>query len=188
MQIEVTEIPDVKLFKPRCHRDGRGFFVETFRQNTVAQAVGHDVVFVQDNHSLSADAHTVRALHYQRPPHAQGKLVRCTHGSIRDAVVDARVGSPTYGQHVKVILSAENMHQLWVPEGFLHGFVTLVADTEVQYKCTDYYDPECDGSVRWDDPGLGIDWGVDADTAILSDKDRKAPGWAQFVSTFAAMG
>lgn len=185
MQVEDTQIPEVKLFKPRCHKDGRGFFVETFRQNVFAGAVGRDIAFVQDNHSLSAEKYTVRALHYQRPPHAQGKLVRCSRGSIVDVAVDARKGSATFGQHVKLILSADNMHQLWVPEGFLHGFVTLEPDTEVQYKCTDYYDRDCDGSVRWDDPALGVDWGFDPSLAVLSDKDMAAPGWGEFDSPFA---
>lgn len=184
MQIEDTAIPEVKLVTPNCHRDDRGFFLETFRQKVMDEAAGREIVFVQDNHSLSSRPFTVRALHYQRPPHAQGKLVRCTRGSIADVAVDARVGSPTYGRHVKVILSADNMQQLWVPDGFLHGFVTLEPDTEVQYKCTDYYDRDCDGSVRWDDPALGIDWGFDPARAVLSDKDKSAPGWDVFDNPF----
>jgi len=139
---------------------------------------------VQENHSLSQHAYTVRGLHFQRPPFAQGKLVRCSRGSIIDVAVDVRVGSSTYGKHVKAELSAENNAQLWVPEGFLHGFVTLEKDTEVQYKCTNYYSPECDGTILWNDPILAIDWTVRSYQACLSDKDKAAQGFSSFQSPF----
>jgi dTDP-4-dehydrorhamnose 3,5-epimerase len=137
---------------------------------------------VQDNHSFSAEVGTLRGLHYQRPPRAQDKLVRCTRGAIFDVAVDFRAGSATYGKWVGVDLTAENGRQLLVPKGFLHGFVTRVADTEVQYKCTDVYAPDCDGAVRWDDPDIGIDWGVSA--PVLSVKDAAAPLLRDVTSPF----
>lgn len=149
----------------------------------MAQA-GLDLNFVQDNQSMSAEAGTLRGLHYQRPPHAQDKLVRCTKGAIFDVAVDVRKGSASYGQWVGVDLTAENGHQLLIPKGFLHGFVTRLPNTEVQYKCTDVYAPDCDGGIRWDDPSIGIDWGLTA-APILSDKDRAAPLLADFVTPFA---
>lgn len=144
-------------------------------------AVGMAFDFVQDNHSLSREAGTIRGLHFQAPPHAQDKLVRCTRGAILDVAVDIRVGSPTYGQWVKIELTATNGHQLLIPRGFLHGFVTLQPDSEVQYKCSDYYAPECDGSVRWD--SLGIDWGL-TDAPVLSAKDATAMPFPDFQSPF----
>ena len=142
-----------------------------------------DVTFVQDNMSLSTDAGTVRALHYQSPPRAQGKLVGVVRGAVRDVAVDARRGSPTYGQHIEVELSADTGAQLWVPEGFLHGFATLLPDTVLAYKVTDTYAPDCDGAVAWDDPELGIDWGLRG-PAIVSGRDRAAPRWADWESPF----
>ena len=140
--------------------------------------------FVQDNHSLSAQTNTVRGLHFQSPPHAQAKLVRCGRGRLLDVAVDIRKGSPTFGQWVAEELSFENGKQLLIPHGFLHGFVTLEPDTEIIYKCDDYYAPECDGAVRFDDPDLGIDWGIDPNKAILSDKDANAPFLKDFDSPF----
>lgn len=170
----------VRLLTPRRFGDARGWFSETWNKRSLAEA-GIDVEFVQDNHSMSATIGTLRGLHYQAPPDAQDKLVRCTQGVIFDVAVDARAGSPTYGQWVGYELSAENGAQLYVPKGFLHGFVTRSENAEVQYKCTDYYAPEADGGVRWD--SLGIDWGLTGDP-VLSDKDRDAPAFADWISPF----
>jgi len=184
MNIQPLEIFDVKLITPKRFGDERGFFMETFRQDSFNESVGQNVTFVQDNHSLSTSANTLRGLHFQAPPHAQGKLVRCIRGSITDVAVDARKTSPSYGHHVSVKLSAENAQQLWVPKGFLHGFVTLEPHTEVVYKVTDYYSPECDGNVLWNDPDLAIDWGISEDSVVLSGKDAKAPTFNAFTTPF----
>ncbi|MGB3455678.1 MAG: dTDP-4-dehydrorhamnose 3,5-epimerase [Litorimonas sp.] len=184
MDIRRFDIDGPVLFAPRRFEDERGYFSETFRQSVFDEAVGTPVRFVQDNQSLSQRAGTVRGLHFQSPPHAQGKLVRCTAGAVMDVAVDVRRGSPTYGQHVRAELNAQTGHQLWVPEGFLHGFATLSDDAVVQYKCTDYYDKPCDGNVSWDDPDLGIDWGLGGRAAILSDKDAAAPRFADFDTPF----
>lgn len=146
------------------------------------EQAGFDFDFVQDNHSVSTEVGTLRGLHFQSPPHAQAKLVRCGRGCLLDVAVDARKGSPTYGVHVAVELSAENGLQLLIPEGFLHGFITRAPETEVIYKCSDYYAPECDGAVRWD--SCGIDWGVNV-IPKLSPKDDAAPKFADFDSPFA---
>ena len=183
MDITETAIPAVKRLSPRRFADARGFFAETWNAARMA-AAGLAVDFVQDNHSYSAAVGTVRGLHYQRPPHAQGKLVRVARGRIRDVAVDVRRGSPTYGRWVAEELSAENGAQLWVPRGFLHGFVTLEPDTEVLYKVDDYYAAECDGAVRFDDPVLAIDWGIDPAEAVLSAKDAAAPFFKDFASPF----
>ncbi|MHC0055471.1 dTDP-4-dehydrorhamnose 3,5-epimerase [Actibacterium sp. D379-3] len=185
MKIETTSLPGVMLLTPRRFGDARGFFSESWNRRTLAEA-GLDLPdFVQDNHSMSAQAGTVRGLHFQSPPHAQGKLVRCGRGAIYDVAVDIRRGSPTYGQWVGAELSFENGVQLWIPAGFLHGFLTLTDDAEIVYKCTDHYAPDCDGAVRWD--SAGIDWpevaGVEA--PLLSDKDAAAPALADFDSPFA---
>lgn len=183
MKVEPTAILDVKLIKPTVHRDDRGFFCETFSARALREG-GIDGNFVQDNHSLSVTKGVVRGLHFQTPPHAQGKLVRVTRGSIVDVAVDIRLGSPTFGQHVTEILSAENFHQLWVPAGFAHGFCTLEANTEVVYKVTSYYAPECDRGLAWDDPDLAIDWKITASDAVLSDKDKKHPRLADLDPAF----
>lgn len=180
MQIETTALQGVLILTPRRFGDARGWFCETFNAGRMAEA-GIDIGFVQDNHSFSAAKGTLRGLHYQNPPHAQDKLVRCSRGAILDVAVDARVGSASYGQWVGVELTAENGRQLLVPKGFLHGFVTLTDDTEVQYKCSDVYAPDCDGGVRWD--SLGIDWGVT--DPVLSDKDKVAPAFDAWQSPFA---
>ena len=148
---------------------------------------GLDYDFVQDNHSMSAQVGTVRGLHFQAPPHAQAKLVRCGRGVLFDVAVDIRKGSPTFGQWVGYELSFDNGRQLLIPEGFLHGFATRTPDTEIIYKCSDYYAPECDGAVRFDCPDLGIDWGLSGD-AILSEKDAAAPVMADFDSPFVWEG
>lgn len=172
MLVEPTALPDVLALTPRRFGDARGWFTETWSAAAMA-AAGLDLPWVQDNHSFSAAKGTLRGLHYQSPPRAQDKLVRCSRGAILDVAVDIRRGSPSYGRWVGVELSAENGRQLFVPKGFLHGFLTLTDDVEVQYKCSDIYSPSHDGAVRWDDPEIGIDWGLTA--PILSDKDAKAP-------------
>jgi len=174
MLVEDLGIREVKRITPRVHRDPRGFFSETFAARLLEEA-GLPSTFVQDNHSLSSSKGVVRGLHYQTEPRAQGKLVRVTRGAILDVAVDIRHGSPTFGQHVAVVLSAENWAQLWVPVGFAHGFCTLEDNTEVQYKVTEYYAPECDRGILWNDPALDIVWPVTGTEAILSDKDRDHP-------------
>jgi dTDP-4-dehydrorhamnose 3,5-epimerase len=181
MQIDTTALPDVLILTPRRFGDARGWFVESWNARRMAEA-GLDLPWVQDNHSFSAAKGTLRGLHFQSPPRAQDKLVRCTRGAILDVAVDIRAGAPTYGNWVAVELSADNGRQLFVPKGFLHGFVTLMDNTEVQYKCTDLYAPENDGAVRWDDPALGIDWGVTV--PVLSDKDARAPLLADIGTPF----
>ena len=187
MQIEETALPGVLILTPRRFGDERGYFSEVWNRDTL-RAKGIDIDFVQDNHSLSRPSGTVRGLHYQSPPHAQDKLVRCGAGLVFDVAVDARAGSPTYGKWVGVELSAENGRQLFIPKGFLHGFVTRAPNSELLYKCSDVYAPACDGAVRFDDPDLAIDWGIDPAAAILSEKDRKAPGFAAFQSPFRYEG
>ena len=174
MDVRPLDIPDVKVITPRIFRDARGFFSETF---SVQRLAGAGIVdpFVQDNHSLSVEKGVVRGLHFQIAPKAQDKLVRVVRGAILDVAVDIRWGSPTYGRHVLAVLSAENWAQMWVPKGFAHGFCTLEENTEVVYKTTEYYAPEHDRGLRWDDPALGIEWPVLGDAAVLSDKDRKQP-------------
>ncbi|WP_435165296.1 dTDP-4-dehydrorhamnose 3,5-epimerase [Falsirhodobacter sp. 1013] len=183
MQIEPTSLPGVLLLTPRRFGDSRGFFSESWNRRTLMQSGVDLPEFVQDNHSMSAKAGTVRGLHFQSPPHAQGKLVRCGRGSLFDVAVDIRIGSPTYGQWTGAELSFENGKQLWIPAGFLHGFATLTDDTEICYKCTDHYAPECDGAVRWD--SAGIDWPLPAGVIpLLSDKDAAAQSLADFKSPF----
>ncbi|WBU63265.1 dTDP-4-dehydrorhamnose 3,5-epimerase [Paracoccus aerodenitrificans] len=180
MQIETTPLPGVLLLTPRRHGDARGFFSESWNRKTLEDAGVTLPEFVQDNHSLSSAAGTIRGLHYQSPPKAQGKLVRCGRGALYDVAVDARKGSPTYGRWFGAELSFENGRQLWIPAGFLHGFATYEPDTEIVYKCTDHYSAEHDGAVRWD--SLGIDWGVE--NPILSEKDRNAPAFVQWETPF----
>lgn len=181
MQIEPASLPEVLILTPRRYADARGWFSETWNAARMAEA-GFDLPWVQDNHSFSARKGTVRGLHFQSPPRAQDKLVRCSRGAILDVAVDFRAGSPRFAQWVGVELSAGNGRQLLVPKGFLHGFVTLTDDSEVQYKCSDLYSPEHDGAVRWNDPAIGIDWAADA--PILSDKDANAPLLANVASPF----
>jgi len=181
MHIEQTSLPGVVILTPARHGDARGFFSESWNRQRMEEA-GIAIDFVQDNHSLSEQVGTVRGLHFQSPPHAQAKLVRCGRGAFFDVAVDIRRGSPTYGQWVGVDLSFENGRQLLIPAGFLHGFVTRAPMTEIIYKCSDYYAPDCDGAVRFDDPEIGIDWGIDPASAMLSAKDAKA--LRDFVSPF----
>jgi dTDP-4-dehydrorhamnose 3,5-epimerase len=162
------------LVTPRRFGDARGFFLETYSARDFA-ALGIPDIFVQDNHSLSARPGTIRGMHFQLPPHAQAKLVRVLRGAILDIAVDIRRSSPTFGQHVAVELTAENVQQLYVPVGFAHGFCTLTPDTEVAYKVTALYAPECDRGIAWDDPDLALPWPFAGDQVQLSDKDRRAP-------------
>nr|WP_243373233.1 dTDP-4-dehydrorhamnose 3,5-epimerase [Microvirga solisilvae] len=183
MDIQQTEIPDVKIVTPRRIGDDRGFFSEVYNRRTFAEA-GLDLEFVQDNHSLSREAGTIRGLHFQSPPFAQCKLVRVTRGRILDVAVDLRRSSPTFGRHVAVELSASNWRQLLVPIGFAHGFCSLEPDTEVLYKVTSYYSAAHDHGVAVDDPALGIEWPVPISEAILSEKDRKLPRLAELSTYF----
>jgi dTDP-4-dehydrorhamnose 3,5-epimerase len=180
MKVETTNLPGVIILTPARFGDDRGFFSESWNRKRMADN-GIDLDFVQDNHSVSREVGTLRGLHYQSPPHAQDKLVRCGQGSLFDVAVDIRVGSPTYGDWFGIELSEENGKQLLVPKGFLHGFVTLKPNTEVLYKCTDYYAPECDGAVRWD--SCGIDWGITGEP-VLSGKDAAAVPLSDFESPF----
>lgn len=182
-QIFNTTIPDVKLFIPSKFSDARGYFCETWNMQLLTK-YDISINFVQDNQSLSHQAGTVRGLHFQSPPHAQDKLVRCGRGKLLDVAVDIRRGSPSYGNWVGVELSAKNGKQLLIPKGFLHGFITLEPDTEILYKCSDYYAPECDGAIRFDDPDIGVDWGFSPDEAVLSEKDAAAPFLKDFDSPF----
>ncbi|MDB3912544.1 dTDP-4-dehydrorhamnose 3,5-epimerase [Paracoccaceae bacterium] len=172
----------ILLIKPRRFGDQRGFFSETYNRKKYLE-IGIDIEFVQDNHSLSRDVGTLRGLHFQAPPHTQGKLVRCGSGAIFDVAVDIRRGSLTYGQWLGFELSAENGHQIYVPIGFAHGFVTLEPDSEIVYKCSDYYAPETEGALRWDDPDIGIEWPLQGNP-ILSKKDALAPLLKDFESPF----
>jgi dTDP-4-dehydrorhamnose 3,5-epimerase len=185
VKITHTRLPDVLLIEPVRHADARGFFMESFRRDVFAAHVP-GVSFVQDNHSMSVRAGTVRGLHYQRAPMAQGKLIRVSAGAVLDVAVDVREGSPTFGMHVAVELSADNAHQLWIPPGFLHGFCTLQDKTEVQYKVTCSYSAAHDGAVLWNDPGLDIAWPAIADAGLLSPKDAIAPRLRDAGVLFAA--
>ena len=186
MQIDPLGLPGLCVLTPARFGDARGYFSESWNRARMVEA-GFDVDFVQDNHSLSAAANTVRGLHFQAPPHAQAKLVRCGRGVLFDVAVDIRKGSPTYGQWAGVELSAENGKQLLIPAGFAHGFVTRAPDTEIIYKCSDYYAPECEGAIRFDDADIGIDWGLTGE-AILSGKDSEAGSLAEFDSPFEWKG
>jgi len=183
MEITTTPIEGLLVLTPRRYGDDRGWFSEVWSRPALA-GKGIAVDWVQDNHSLSRVPGTVRGLHYQAPPRAQDKLVRCGAGVVWDVAVDARPESPTFGQHFGIELSALNGAQLLIPKGFLHGFVTRTANAELLYKCSDTYSAAHDGAVRFDDADLAIDWGIDTGAAILSDKDRKAPLWRDWVNPF----
>ncbi|MGX9519196.1 dTDP-4-dehydrorhamnose 3,5-epimerase [Vibrio mediterranei] len=170
MKVIETSIPDVKIIEPQVFGDERGFFMETWRQDKFEELVtGQPAPLVQDNHSKSSKG-ILRGLHYQTE-HTQGKLVRVISGEVFDVAVDVRKNSPTFGQWVGVYLSAENKRQLWVPEGFAHGFYVTSDEAEFVYKCTDYYDPSSEISIKWDDPTIGVEWPLDADVLSLSAKD-----------------
>lgn len=177
----------IKLIRTRRFGDERGWFVETYhRPRWSEQGVSEE--FVQDNHSYSAQPGTIRGIHFQAPPHAQAKLVRCTRGRIIDYAVDLRAGSPTYGRHVAAELGPDNGDQLYIPVGFGHAFVTLEPDTEVIYKVSDVYAPDTDGGIRWDCPSIGIDWPLPAGGPTLSAKDMTLPVLADWISPFAYDG
>lgn len=180
--MQASDLPLLTLIKPQRFSDPRGFFAETYNQLKYKD-LGIDLDFVQDNHSLSREVGTVRGLHFQAPPHQQGKLVRCGRGAIFDVAVDIRIGSPTYGHWEGYELTAENGHQLYVPPGFAHGFMTLLPDSEIVYKCTDFYAPSAEGSICWNDPDIGIEWPMDVQP-LLSDKDAVAPRLKDFKSPF----
>lgn len=184
MSIEATALDGVLILTPPRFADERGFFSEVWNRQFLLEQ-GLDLPeFVQDNQSLSRNVGTVRGLHFQAPPHAQGKLVRCGRGRLYDVVVDIRRGSATYGGWVGAELSFENGRQLWIPPGFLHGFVTREPDTEIVYKCTDHRAAECEGAVRWDCAQIGIDWDLRGVSPVLSGKDAAAPDFADFRSPF----
>ena len=174
MRIERFAIEDILIILPTKRGDHRGFFSETYRNDTLV-AEGVRTSFVQDNHVYSAERGVLRGLHFQAPPHAQGKLVRCTRGAILDVAVDIRKDSPTWAQHVAVELSAANWKQLWVPPGFAHGYITLENNCEVIYKVTDYWAPDCERGIAWNDPDLGIDWRFVESELVLAERDRGFP-------------
>ncbi len=174
MQVLETAIVDVKLIKPVRHVDSRGFFSEVFKESELRNH-SIDTDFIQDNHSLSVSRGVVRGLHFQIAPFAQAKLLRVVAGSVFDVAVDIRGGSPSFGRHVAVVLSAADWNQIFIPEGFAHGYCTLEPNTEVLYKVNAYYSPEHDRGLLWNDPALGIAWPVSADEALVSDRDRKHP-------------
>lgn len=182
MKVIPTELPGVVILEPRVFGDSRGYFFESFSQRVFREKVC-DVDFVQDNESKSGYG-VVRGLHYQKPPCAQAKLVRVTKGKVLDVVVDIRHGSPTFGRHVAIELSEENHNLLFVPHGFAHGFAVLSDEAVFQYKCDDYYAPEYEGGIAWDDPALAIDWRVPREAVVLSDKDVKLPTLANSPADF----
>jgi len=183
MLIEATALPDVKLLTPKRFGDNRGYFSEVYKQTALREA-GLDLEFIQDNQSLSREVGTLRGLHYQAPPFAQAKLVRVVTGRIYDVAVDIRVGSPSYGKWVGAELSADNLQQLLVPVGFLHGFVTLEPDTTVLYKVTAPYSAAHDGGVAWDDPDIGIVWPLNSSAPVLSAKDGQQPRLKDLANPF----
>jgi len=173
MEIKTTFIDGLLLIRPAVFKDNRGCFFESWNAHKFNASIGQEITFVQDNVSISK-ADVIRGLHYQIPPSAQSKLIRVVSGSILDIAVDIRPDSKTYGQHFSVKLDTESRWQLWIPEGFAHGFRAIEVDTVVMYKCTDFYDPACERSLKWDDTDLGIDWGLSPQGAIMSDKDSAA--------------
>ena len=182
MNIIKTNIDGVVIIEPRIFKDARGYFFESFSQREFEEKVQR-INFVQDNESMSHYG-VMRGLHFQRPPFAQSKLIRCVRGAVLDVAVDIRKGSPTYGQHVSVELSAENHRQFFLPKGFAHGFSVLSPEVIFQYKCDDYYHPESEGALAWDDPDLAIDRGLPADKVLLSEKDKHHPAFRSFSTPF----
>lgn len=180
MKMTSLAIPDVVLLEPKVFGDSRGFFMESFNQKRLEALLQIPLHFVQDNHSASTYG-TLRGLHYQLPPKAQGKLVRVTKGAVFDVVVDIRMDSPTRGQWVGVVLTDQNHHQLWIPPGLAHGFVVLSPSADFLYKTTDYYAPELERSIRWNDEDLAIQWPIAEEQIILSDKDAHAPRYAELI-------
>lgn len=183
MELITTTIPEVVILKPRVFNDSRGYFFESYSQRDFNQLLQRDIEFVQDNESRSSRG-VMRGLHFQRPPFTQAKLVRCVEGAVLDVAVDIRRGSPTYGRHVAVELTAENHLQFFVPRGFAHGFAVLSETAVFQYKCDNYYAPQADGGISLLDTALDIDWRIDPSAAVLSDKDTRHPLLEQFESPF----
>jgi dTDP-4-dehydrorhamnose 3,5-epimerase len=183
MNVVNLAIPDVKIFTPKKFGDDRGFFSETYNKQLLAQTGTH-IDFVQDNHSFSATAGTIRGLHYQAPPFAQDKLVRVVRGSILDVAVDIRRSSPTFGKWVAAEISAALWNEILIPIGFAHGVCTLEPNTEIIYKVSNYYSQKHDYGIRWDDPDLNIEWPVSRDAAVLSDKDMKQPFFREAANLF----
>ena len=182
MEVIKTDIEGVVILEPRVFRDARGYFFESFSAREFCEKVA-SVTFVQDNESYSSYG-VIRGLHFQKPPFTQAKLVRVIKGAVLDVAVDIRKGSPTYGQHVAVDLTAENHRQLFIPHGFAHGFSVLSDEVLFQYKCDNYYAPQSEGGILWNDPSLGIDWRIPAEKAILSEKDFNHPLFKDYVSDF----
>lgn len=182
MEVIETKISGIQIIKPTIYKDQRGYFYESYNKETF-QKIGIEEVFVQDNESLSSRG-VLRGLHFQRPPYAQGKLVRVIRGSVLDVVVDLRKDSPTYGQWESVVLTGENKWLFWIPPGFAHGFVTLVDDTIFSYKCTNVYNKDSEGSIIWNDPDLNIDWKTEK--PILAEKDLLAPFFKDFETPFTS--
>lgn len=184
LSVTRTALSEVLILEPKRFGDARGFFTESYARRAFEEATGLDLEFVQDNHSFSAELGVVRGLHAQKPPTAQDKLIRVLAGRILDVAVDIRRGSPTFGAHVAVEISAENGRQLFVPKGFLHGFATLQPGCHVLYKTSDYYAPADEVALRWNDPKIAINWAVQPGAATVSAKDAAAPFWAEFSSPF----
>lgn len=182
MEVIKTEIEGVYIIEPKVFGDARGYFFESFSEREFTEKVG-DIHFVQDNESMSKYG-VMRGLHFQRPPYAQSKLVRCVKGKVIDVAVDIRKGSPTYGQHIAVLLTEENHRQFFIPKGFAHGFAVLSETAIFQYKCDNFYHPEADGGISILDDTLGIDWGLAIEEALLSKKDTKHMKLAEFDSPF----
>lgn len=183
MNVVDTEIEGVKIIEPRLFGDARGYFFESFNAKDFAEQTGINVTFVQDNESKSHYG-VLRGLHFQKPPFAQAKLVRVVQGTVLDVAVDIRRGSPTYGRHVSVELSGENHRQLFLPKGMAHGFSVLSDEVMFQYKCDEYYHPEAEGAIAWDDPTLAINWRLPSDKVLLSEKDSHHPKFDEFTSPF----
>ncbi|EMJ5881790.1 dTDP-4-dehydrorhamnose 3,5-epimerase [Enterobacter cloacae] len=180
MNVVKTDIQDVLIFEPKVFGDERGFFFESFNKKTFEELTGREIEFVQDNHSKSCK-NVLRGLHYQQAPYAQGKLVRCIAGEVFDVAVDIRRESETFGKWVGVYLSAENKRQLWIPEGFAHGFVVLSEVAEFQYKTTNYYNPSSERCIAWNDPVLNVHWPISENEVILSEKDKLAPDFIEHI-------
>lgn len=183
MNLIKTDIEGVVILEPRVFADARGYFFESYSRRVFDDLIGRRVDFVQDNESCSSRG-VMRGLHFQRPPYAQAKLVRCVSGAVLDVAVDIRRGSPTYGRHVSCLLSADNHRMFFIPRGFAHGFAVLSDTAVFQYKCDNYYRPEADGGISIVDTSLGIDWNIDISEAILSDKDKRQPRLADFNTPF----
>lgn len=180
LNVTKCEIEGVFVLEPKVFGDQRGYFLESYSNRDFKEATGLDIDFVQDNESMSSKG-VLRGLHFQKSPHAQAKLVRVVKGAVQDVAVDIRPDSPTFGKYVSVVLSGENKKSLFIPEGFAHGFLVLEDDTIFQYKCSDYYAPSFEGSVKWNDPQIGIEWILPEQGYLISDKDKIAPPFSSLV-------